>query len=411
MARASEDLDFRKRLISNVDREKENLIKTCSELIQIDSSNPPGDCTGIIDLLKARYREIGADFHLVSADKKYLKSLGLSYPRNNFVAAIGPKGAKVGLAIGTHMDVVPPGEIGKWKYPPFSGKVADSKIWGRGACDAKCSLAAQLFTTKSILESEIELESRLLCIGTVDDEAPGDVTGPGMEYVVKNGLKKLGFNLPKYAINAEASGLENIWGVFTGNLTLKLQVKGRVGHPPEGINALESGVALWNGIVSKSTMKPRLVWFNGGSSSEFGLTPQKSELIFSMRLDERTAPGSALIETKAVVEKLHKSNPTIRVDELKVISARPSFNIGKNNLLVRRIASSANLVNTHTNYGGRIVGAGDLFHFLKSGVSGVTYGAGSLSRCHVANEYVSVNELLDQTRIYALVAAELCGFH
>ena len=40
----------------------------------------------------------------------------------------------------SHMDVVEaPGE---WKHPPFSGDIADGKVWGRGAADTKCSLMA-----------------------------------------------------------------------------------------------------------------------------------------------------------------------------------------------------------------------------------------------------------------------------
>ena len=33
----------------------------------------------------------------------------------------------------SHMDVVEAG--GEWKYPPFSGTVAEGKVWGRGAAD------------------------------------------------------------------------------------------------------------------------------------------------------------------------------------------------------------------------------------------------------------------------------------
>ncbi len=46
----------------------------------------------------------------------------------------------------SHMDVVPvvPGTEGNWEEPPFSGKVADGFIWGRGTIDTKGSLVAIL---------------------------------------------------------------------------------------------------------------------------------------------------------------------------------------------------------------------------------------------------------------------------
>ena len=136
------------------------------------------------------------------------------------------------------MDVVPAGEPSTWTYPPFSGKISGGKIWGRGACDAKCSLAAQLFATHALIDSGVSLDKDLLLIGTVDDEAPKDATWPGMEFLIRDGgLRSLGFGFPDYAINAEASGLESIWGIFTGEITLKLKFLGRVGHPPIGVNA------------------------------------------------------------------------------------------------------------------------------------------------------------------------------
>ena len=39
-----------------------------------------------------------------------------------------------------HQDVVE--AKGTWIYPPFSGEIADGKVWGRGSADTKCSLMA-----------------------------------------------------------------------------------------------------------------------------------------------------------------------------------------------------------------------------------------------------------------------------
>ena len=42
-----------------------------------------------------------------------------------------------------HHDVVP-ARAEQWKYPPFSGEVAEGKIWGRGTLDDKGGLWAML---------------------------------------------------------------------------------------------------------------------------------------------------------------------------------------------------------------------------------------------------------------------------
>jgi len=49
----------------------------------------------------------------------------------------------------SHMDVVE--ATGEWKYPPFSGTIADGKIWGRGSADTKCSLMAFLQAAEEMI--------------------------------------------------------------------------------------------------------------------------------------------------------------------------------------------------------------------------------------------------------------------
>ena len=39
------------------------------------------------------------------------------------------------LLLMAHQDVVPEGDLEKWTYPPYSGTIADGKIWGRGSSD------------------------------------------------------------------------------------------------------------------------------------------------------------------------------------------------------------------------------------------------------------------------------------
>jgi succinyl-diaminopimelate desuccinylase len=65
---------------------------------------------------------------------------------DNVYARIGTE-APVLLFAG-HTDVVPPGDLSLWRHDPFSGKVEDGILYGRGACDMKggvaCMVAAAL---------------------------------------------------------------------------------------------------------------------------------------------------------------------------------------------------------------------------------------------------------------------------
>ena len=59
------------------------------------------------------------------------------------------KSDKDPILLMSHMDVVE--ASGEWKYPPFSGVIAEGKVWGRGAADTKCSLMAFLQAAEEMM--------------------------------------------------------------------------------------------------------------------------------------------------------------------------------------------------------------------------------------------------------------------
>lgn len=59
---------------------------------------------------------------------------------DNLFARIG-EGAPH-LVFAGHTDVVPPGDLARWRFDPFAGEIADGMIFGRGAADMKGGIAA-----------------------------------------------------------------------------------------------------------------------------------------------------------------------------------------------------------------------------------------------------------------------------
>lgn len=51
---------------------------------------------------------------------------------------------KLPLLLMAHQDVVPEGDHSAWKYPPYSGEIAEGKVWGRGTTDSKCNIMAHM---------------------------------------------------------------------------------------------------------------------------------------------------------------------------------------------------------------------------------------------------------------------------
>ncbi|KAJ3275414.1 hypothetical protein HDV01_000706 [Terramyces sp. JEL0728] len=74
-----------------------------------------------------------------------------------------------------HMDVVPvdPATANEWKYPPFSGEIADEKVWGRGTADTKMSLIGILESVEALLQVNYEPKRPVIIAFGHDEEITG----------------------------------------------------------------------------------------------------------------------------------------------------------------------------------------------------------------------------------------------
>lgn len=89
------------------------------------------------------------------------------------------------LVLMSHQDVVP--VDGKWEHAPFSGDIADGKVWGRGASDTKCSVMAFFQACEELLKNDYVPENDVYLSSSCTEEW----NGPGCAEIV-NELEKRG---------------------------------------------------------------------------------------------------------------------------------------------------------------------------------------------------------------------------
>ena len=82
------------------------------------------------------------------------------------------KSADRPLVLMSHQDVVP--AEGEWKHPPFSGDIAEGKVWGRGASDTKCSLMAFFQAAEELLRDGYVPENDVWLSSSCTEEWGGD---------------------------------------------------------------------------------------------------------------------------------------------------------------------------------------------------------------------------------------------
>ena len=107
-------------------------------LVQIDSSDPPGNETRVAEYVKKTLEAEGIPVMLVAKDPA----------RANIIARLKGTGAKKPLLIMGHSDVVRV-DPAKWTFPPFSATRQGGYIYGRGTLDDKSDLLATMITPQS----------------------------------------------------------------------------------------------------------------------------------------------------------------------------------------------------------------------------------------------------------------------
>ena len=76
------------------------------------------------------------------------------------------------IVLMSHQDVVP--AEGDWGHPPFSGDIADGKVWGRGTADTKASLMAFFQAVEELLAEGYEPEQDVYLASSCTEEWAGD---------------------------------------------------------------------------------------------------------------------------------------------------------------------------------------------------------------------------------------------
>lgn len=105
-------------------------------------------------------------------DRKVINDYGLLFIWKGSDPSLKP------VLLLAHQDVVPAAEEG-WKYPPFSGTVAEGYIWGRGSLDDKCTLLGMLEGIEYLLKDGFKPVRSLYLASGFDEEVSGK-QGAGM---------------------------------------------------------------------------------------------------------------------------------------------------------------------------------------------------------------------------------------
>jgi len=212
-----------------------------SNLIQINTTNPPGNETNAARFI--------ADYLAKDGFKSDI--LESAPGRGSLITRLKGTGEKPSLLLLSHLDVVAANPA-EWTVHPFSGKVQDGFVYGRGAIDMKGMTAVEVITLKLLKQKAIPLKGDVVLAATADEERGGE---EGAGYLMRNNKDK--FWCP-YVLN-EGGGTafpqngRNVYPIQTaekGILWFKVKAKGTPGHGSTP-NMADNAIERINKVVTK----------------------------------------------------------------------------------------------------------------------------------------------------------------
>jgi succinyl-diaminopimelate desuccinylase len=384
-------------VLESIDRRRPSIIGLLAALVRADSANPPGDTRKVADLIAARLRESSVDFQILADEMR----------KPNVIARLGS--GRPDVLFTSHMDTVPAGSRKGWRHDPFGAEVVGTRMYGRGAADAKASLVAMIAATEA-LTTVLPLRGTLT-LTAVSDEEIGGVKGT--EYLVDRGLLT-----PDHVVVGEITA-NRLASAEKGVLWLRLVTHGRAAHastPWDGSNAISQMLRVLAAIEQRvgtrlAGMRHPLVpppslsvgTIRGGVATN--VVPDWCEAT----LDRRTLPGESIPEAVSEVEQiladLQREDATLQAD-VEVLQAGPPIETPLDAPLVR----TAQGVARDLGLPDEVVGyhqASDGRFFAERGIPTVLFGPGDPDVAHTPNESVDLDEVITAARFYALLGLRL----
>ena len=97
------------------------------------------------------------------------------------------KSSEKPILLMSHQDVVP--AEGEWLHEPFSGDIADGKVWGRGASDTKCSVMAFFEAVEELLRDGYTPDCDVYLASSCTEEWAGDGAPKIVEELKRRGVE------------------------------------------------------------------------------------------------------------------------------------------------------------------------------------------------------------------------------
>ena len=322
-----------------------------------------------------------------------------------------------------HIDTVEVSDREKWSVDPFAGVIKDGRLYGRGASDMKCALAAMVYGLAPFVKHKDTLKGSIVISGTVCEETFEGLALGKVVAAVK----------PDYVVIGEASGLSLKRGQ-RGRAEIVAKTFGKAAHssnPGAGKNAVYMMMKLVERILK--TAVPRDSFLGDGIieltdivSAPYpgaSVVPHECRVTFDRRLLVGESEASVLAPLEKCIAELALADDGFRAG-VEIVRAEQICYTGEA-LAGSRFFPAWVLPATHPLVSGALAGlrrsgldpAVTKYSFCtngsySAGIAGIPtvgFGPGREDGAHVRDEYMELTQLTGAAVGYQAIAASMLG--
>jgi len=289
-------------------------------------------------------------------------------------------------------------------------RLSGGRLFGRGTCDTKGSLAAMLYALKLLKEHAAGQHASVLLAATIDEE----VAFRGVLALVEAGLAA------HAAIVGEPTSLVPVIA-HKGCVRWRIRTHGRAAHTSkaqEGNNAIYQMVEVIRCL--REILEPRLAQrihplagtptlcvsvIHGGL--QVNMVPQEC----AIEIDRRTVPGETqaqvLAEVDQALDEVRGREPTFAIEREAPSVVDWPLDTPADSAIARAGLAACCAIRGSAALGAVPYGSDGSKLSVLGGIPAIVLGPGDIAQAHTADEWVPVTEVVQAAEIYAQAAVEL----
>ena len=415
----------RKKIIDKIDASKDEAIDLLRKMVAIPSVT--GDEAAIQEFVSSYMKKVGLEVDMWDTDWEELKKHPGYRPvdrgyegRPNIVGTLKGTGGGRSLLLNGHTDVIPVGNGEGWSDNPWSAKIENGRIYGRGSCDMKSGVASHILAVQYLRELGLTPKGDVMINVVIDEE----VSGHGTLDTVIRGYKA------DAGISGETSDL-SVQPACIGRIWFEIEIQGKPAGIQQrylGVSAIELGYKIVKAVQEledhrvatvKHPLYPSAIdslpciigsFQAGNYPSAFPASALLKGSIGTVPSEDHEGVKQSLVVKIAEVaskdEWMKDHPPVVRF----VGYDAEASEIPRDHAIVNTVSSAyTEITGKQPQISGR-QGAADT-RFLNSygNTPTVIFGPGSTAVMHANDEYVSIDDYMTSIKVMALSIYDWCN--